>query len=87
MYTLKGSLDKMKIADIDRLELDIIKAIEGGCQKRELKTNDSSKKIVYPKASNNNCFFKCIQPLVPQLREKVWNAIRFERSLHWRIIA
>jgi hypothetical protein len=26
--------------DIDRLELDIIEAIQGGCNKRELKSND-----------------------------------------------
>ena len=29
--------------DIDRLELDIIKAMKGGCNKRELKSNYSSK--------------------------------------------
>ena len=43
--------------DIERLELDIIKAIQGRCQKRELKSNDTCKRIVYPKASNNNCLF------------------------------
>jgi hypothetical protein len=37
--------------DIDRLELDIIKALQGGCQKRELKSNDACKRIVHPKAS------------------------------------
>ena len=57
--------------DIDRLELDIIKAIQGGCNKRELKSNDTSKRITHPKASNNNCFFKCIQPFVPALQEKI----------------
>ena len=57
--------------DIDRLELDIIKALQGGCQKRELKTNDATKRIVHPKSSNNNCFFKCIQPFIPQLRDKI----------------
>ncbi len=57
--------------DIDRLELDIIKALKGGCLKRELKTNDSIKRIVHPKASNNNCFFKCIQPFVTELRDKI----------------
>ena len=57
--------------DIDRLELDIIKALKGGCQKRELKTNDSSKRVVHPKAANNNFFFKCIQPFIPQLMTKI----------------
>jgi hypothetical protein len=31
--------------DIDRLEIDVIKAIQGGCGKREMKTNDSTKRI------------------------------------------
>lgn len=57
--------------DIDRLEIDIIKALQGGCNKRELKSNDVSKRITYPKASNNNCFFKCIQPYVPTLQERI----------------
>jgi hypothetical protein len=66
--------------DLDRLEIDIIKAIQGGCSKRELKTNDTMKRIIHPKSSNNNCFFKCIQSFVPALRVKVvkseWNKIR-----------
>jgi hypothetical protein len=53
------------------LEIDVIKAIQGGCSKRELKTNDATKRVTHPKASNNNCFFKCIQPFVPSLREKI----------------
>jgi hypothetical protein len=57
--------------DIDRLELDIIKALKGDCQKRELKTNDASKRVVHPKATNNNCFFKCIQPFIPQLMASI----------------
>jgi hypothetical protein len=57
--------------DIDRLELDIIKALKGGCQKRELKTNDARKRVVYPKATNNNCFFKCIQTFVSQLMTSI----------------
>ena len=57
--------------DIDRLDLDIIKGLQGGCQKRELKTNDATKRIVHPKSSNNNCFFKCIQPFIPQLRDNI----------------
>ncbi len=56
---------------IDRLELDIIEAIKGGCNKRELKSNDFVKRIIHPKASNNNCFFKCIQPYIPELKEKI----------------
>jgi hypothetical protein len=72
-------------ANIDRLELDIIKAMEGGCQEREKISKDPSKRIVHPKARNNNCFFKCIQPLVPQLREKILksecNKIREEFEL------
>ena len=71
--------------DIDRLELDIIKALKGGCQTRELKTNDSSKRVVHPKAANNNCFFKCIQPFIPQLMTKIvksaFNKIRREFGL------
>ena len=39
--------------------------------KRELETNDTTKRIVHPKSSNNNCFFKCIQPFIPQLRDKI----------------
>ena len=54
--------------DLDRLEIDIIETLQGGCNKRELKTNDSVKRIIHPKASNNNCFFKCIQPFIPELR-------------------
>ena len=57
--------------DIDRLELDIIKTLKGGCQPRELKTNDARKRVVHPKATNNNCFFKCIQPFVPQLMASI----------------
>jgi hypothetical protein len=57
--------------DIDKLEIDVIKTIRGECQKRELKTNDAIRRIVHPKAVNNNCFFKCIQPFVPQLQEKI----------------
>ena len=29
--------------DLNRIEIDIIKAIQGGCNKRELKTNDATK--------------------------------------------
>ena len=58
-------------ADIDRLELDIIEALEGGCNKRELKSNDFRQRLVHPKASHNNCFFKCIQPYVPILQERI----------------
>ena len=57
--------------DIDRLELDIIKSLKGGCQPRELKTNDASKRVVHPKTTNNNCFFKCIQPFIPQLMASI----------------
>ncbi len=57
--------------DLDRLEIDIIKAIQGGCNKRELKTNDAVKRIIHPKASNNNRFFMFIQSFVPALRQKV----------------
>ena len=46
--------------DVDRLEIDIIKTLQGGYNKRELKTNDSVKRIIHPKAGNSNCFFKCI---------------------------
>ena len=35
--------------DIDRLELDIIKALQGGCQKRELKSNDALKGLFIQK--------------------------------------
>ena len=49
--------------DIDRLELDIIEAIKGGCNKREMKSNDFVKRIIHPKASNNNCFFKMYSAL------------------------
>ena len=61
--------------DISRLELDIIKAMQGGCNERELKSNDFIKRIIHPKASNNNCFFKCIQPFVPELREKIIKSV------------
>ena len=57
--------------DINRLKLDIIKAMQGGCNKRELKSNDFIKRIIHPKASNNNCFFKCIQQFVPALIERI----------------
>jgi hypothetical protein len=57
--------------DIDRLEIDIINALQGGCNKRELKSNDPIKRIIHPKSSYNNCFFKCIQPYVPELGEKI----------------
>jgi DNA polymerase type B, organellar and viral len=39
--------------------------------KREMKTNDTVKRIIHPKVSNNNCFFKCIQCFVPELRENL----------------
>ena len=32
--------------NIDRLELDIIKALQGGCNDRELRTNDPVKRII-----------------------------------------
>ena len=51
--------------------MDIIKTLQGGCQKRALKANDETKRIVHPKSSNNNSFFKCIQPFNPQLRDKI----------------
>lgn len=57
--------------DIDRLEIDIIRSLEGGCNKSERKTNDESKRIYHPKVSNNNCFFKCIQSFIPELMEKI----------------
>ncbi|KAI3660739.1 hypothetical protein MP638_001050 [Amoeboaphelidium occidentale] len=57
--------------DLDRLEIDIIKNIQGGCSKRELKTNDAMKRIIHPKSSNNNCFYKCIQSFVLALKDKV----------------
>lgn len=57
--------------DIDGLELDIIEAFEGGCNKSELKSNTLKYRIIHPKSSNNNCFFKCIQPYVPSLRERM----------------
>ena len=74
--------------DIDRLELDIIKALKGGCQTRELKTNDSSKRVVHPKAANNNCFFKCIQPFIPQLMTKIVKSEcnRLDGNLDYKII-
>ena len=28
-------------------------------------------RLIHPKATNNNCFFKCIQPYVPELRERI----------------
>ena len=43
--------------DIDRLELDIIKTIQGGCNKRELRTNNFIMRLIHPKATNNNYFF------------------------------
>ena len=57
--------------DIDRLELDIIEAFEGGCNKSERRSNDLKQRIIHPKSSNNNCFFKCIQPFVPLIRERI----------------
>jgi hypothetical protein len=36
-----------------------------------VETNDAIRRIVHPKAVNNNCFFKCIQPYLPQLQEKI----------------
>ena len=53
------------------MELDIIEAFEGGCNKSERRTNNSKQRIIHPKSSNNNCFFKCIQPFVPLLRERI----------------
>ena len=57
--------------DVDRLELDIIEAVEGGCNKRELRSNNLKYRLIHPKSSHNNCFFKCIQPYVPCIRERI----------------
>ena len=57
--------------NIDRLELDIIEAFEGGCNKTERKSNTLKHRVIYPKSSDNNCFFKCIQPYIPALRQRV----------------
>ena len=36
-----------------------------------MKSNDFVKRIIHPKATNNNCYFKCIQPYIPELKEKI----------------
>ena len=50
-----------------------------------MKTYDSTKRITHPKASNNNCFFKCIQPFIPSIRERITksecNRVRKEFNL------
>ena len=28
-------------------------------------------RLIHPKATNNNCFFKCIQPYIPELNERI----------------
>jgi len=57
--------------DLNRIEIDIINSIQGGCNRRELKTNDATKRVIHPKSSNNNCFFKCIQSYIPSIRQKL----------------
>ena len=77
--------------DIDPLELDIIEAFEGGCSKTQININSPTQRVIHPKSSNNNCFFKCIQPYVPLLRERITksncNAIRarFQMKLDAKI--
>ena len=39
--------------DIEWLELDIIKIIQGGCNKRELRTNNFIMRLIHPNATNN----------------------------------
>lgn len=51
--------------------VSLIEALEGGCSKTQLKTNTFNQRIIHPKSSHNNCFFKCIQPYVPFIRERI----------------
>jgi hypothetical protein len=55
---------------IDRFELDISNPLEGGCNTRELRSNDKCKRVISPKSSNNNCFLKCVQDFIPSLTTK-----------------
>jgi hypothetical protein len=74
--------------NLNRIEIDIIKAIQGGCNTRELKTNDAVKRITHPKAANNNCFSSVFslayQVLNTNFPKK--SVILLEKNLTWNTI-
>lgn len=67
------SLVRMKITGKILIELRSIslRLFKEVLTSENLKTNDPTKRVIHPKASNNNCFFKCIQSYIPSIRQKL----------------